>query len=159
MNQTTGAAHDMTDHLVPTAACPTCGGAVVVTSDSLGYGVTIEQCAHVMRCGYWRTLTTIRRPAHTRRPFGADTRRHRMRGERLTPVTARLLAALPTRREGAVTPAAVALAARWPVATVRARLRQLALAPLSPVERVRVVGAHGTRPMWLYHVVLQGDVR
>lgn len=151
MSQTTGAAHDMIDHLVPPAACPTCGGAVTVTRDAQGYGVAIEQCEHLMRCGYWRMLQTIRRPAHTRRPFGADTPRYRMRGGWLAPVTARLLAALPTRREAAMTPAAVSWAARWPVATVRARLRQLATHPLSPVERVRVVGAHGTRPMWLYY--------
>jgi ribosomal protein S25 len=56
------------------AKCPKCGGELRFDSDRLGYGQTIEQCEHVARCGYWRTLEGPRIPAHTRAPKGEEKR-------------------------------------------------------------------------------------
>lgn len=53
--------------------CPNCGGEVRHEVERLsGYGQTIEQCVNVLKCGYWRTLEKIRRPAHVRAPRGAE---------------------------------------------------------------------------------------
>lgn len=52
--------------------CPNCGGEITCRSDAMHYGVTVEQCVNVLRCGYWKHLTRITIPAHTTPPRGEE---------------------------------------------------------------------------------------
>lgn len=53
--------------------CPNCGGNVRHEVERLsGYGQTIEQCEHALKCGYFRTLEKIRRPALVRAPSAPE---------------------------------------------------------------------------------------
>jgi hypothetical protein len=61
---------------------PKCGAPLEFTSDSLGYGQTIEQCSRgVVACGYWKPLETIVRPAHTPAPKGPERPRSGSAGD------------------------------------------------------------------------------
>ncbi len=91
--------------------CPRCGGEVTHDSDAMGYGATIEQCEHVLRCGYSRTLEKARIPAHTRAPKTEERRKARAprgpldrpRARRgLSETARRILAVLPTTVDEAI---------------------------------------------------------
>lgn len=126
--------------------CPKCGGTLSLDSDKQGYGTTIEQCEHVVRCGYFRTLERLAIPAHgrasrtvapdsaidtgntgdtVRTPSRNGTRRAYTTGTARGALKAAIPAVLPAHETAALTAGHVAARCGRPRPTVQARLFSL----------------------------------
>lgn len=116
--------------------CPKCGGELTFTSDRLGYGQTIEQCEHGVKCGHWRTLEVIRRPAHTPAP-------RKIREPQVAPKTTRQTGVRPATR-AAMEDVASRLYTTPTAARTSVEVAQLMESPPHVVERLlRLLASEG----------------